>query len=288
MSTRAGCVRWLRRLALGAVALVLFAWGVTCVAAWAMQDALIFHPRTFSLAQMEERATRFGATPFTLHAEDGTRLHGMHAAGDGERAILFFHGNGGGVSAVPWIRDQLDGVDVYGISYRGYPGSEGRPSEAGFVLDARALWSYVIEEQGYAPEDVVLMGQSMGGGVMHHLLMEAEPAGAVFDSTFLSLEQIAHDTLPFVPVSLLLAHPFRSVDRAPSVTVPTLVLHGRDDHLIPVWHGRRLAELQPRSTYVEIPNHGHDAWTLDRPEARNPWYGFLQRVWGVDVRPAPE
>ncbi|MCB9675242.1 MAG: alpha/beta hydrolase [Alphaproteobacteria bacterium] len=253
---------------------------------YGLQDTILFHPGGESREQLDAWATRLGVRPFRVVASDGVELYGWHAPGDGRHALLYFHGNGGSITAVPWLAEQLPGVDVLCVSYRGYPGSEGAPSEAGMKLDALALWAYATETLGFAPDHIVVQGQSLGGGVAHHLLMEAHPAGAVFDSTFSSIEELASASQPLLPVSLLLKHPFRSYERAPRIDVPTLVMHGDDDHLIPVEHGRKLAKLQPNATYVEIPNHGHDAWTLDRPEAQAAWRAFLTRVWGIDI-PAP-
>jgi len=256
--------------------------------AYAAQDFLLFHPTGESPAQLARMAKNQGVEEFSIPASNGVQLYGWHSRGTGDRLLIFFHGNGGHISAVSWLGHQLPGIDVIGISYRGFAGSEGEPSEAGLRLDALAVWRYATEDLGFSPKDIVLQGQSMGGGVAHHLLMEAHPAGVVFDSTFTSIEELAHAQMPFLPVSLLLRHPFRSYERAPKVTVPALVFHGSDDPLIPVDHGRRLAKLLPNATYVELPHHGHNDWTLDRPEAQAAWRDFLREVWGLDSLPAPE
>ncbi len=256
-----------------------------CGVLWWLQDAMLFHPADQTRAELDAAAGRAGIRPFTIETEDGVTLYGWHAPGNGEQALLFFHGNGGRLEGVQWLASDLKDVDVYGISYRGFPGSDGEPSEAGLVLDARALWTYVTEEQGFAPDDVVIQGLSMGGGVAHHLLMEAKPAGAVFDSTFLSIEQLASERFGWLPVGTLLRHPFRSSDRAADIGVPSLVMHGDADRLIPVAHGRALAELQPDARYVELSGQGHNDWSLADRTGRDAWYAFLQRVWGRSVRP---
>jgi pimeloyl-ACP methyl ester carboxylesterase len=272
----------------GAVRLLAFALGtvaglyaLACVGMWWVQDTLLFHPPPQTRADLDALAAAEGIEPFTIEAEDGIALYGWHAPGTGEHALLFFHGNGGRLESVQWLAAALEGVDVFSISYRGYPGSEGFPSEAGMARDARALWNHVTQDRGIPPERIVVQGLSMGGGVAHHLLAEAKPAGAVFDSTFLSIEQLAADRFGFLPVSQLLRHPFRSVDRAPGIGVPSLVLHGDADSLIPVAHGRALAKLLPNATYVEIPNQDHNDWSLLDPTARAAWYRFLSRVWNL-------
>ncbi|MEZ4322289.1 MAG: hypothetical protein R3F61_32750 [Myxococcota bacterium] len=280
-------VSWVKRLvvlALGGVGVLYVAYAGLM---YALQDAILFHPDGTTRSELDRAAERTGVEPFTITASDGTALYGWHRKAGGTHALLYFHGNGGSIQAVPWLAAQLPGVDVLCVSYRGYPGSEGTPGEAGMRLDALALWAYVTNDLGFAPDHVVVQGQSMGGGVVHHLLMDAQPAGAVLDSTFSSIEEIAGASQPLLPVSLLLKNPFRSYERAPRIRVPVLVMHGTDDTLIPVEHGRKLAKLIPGAEYLELPHHGHNAWTLDRPEAMQAWLAFLERVWGIDI-PAPD
>ena len=267
------------RLGLISITAVAGLYGLVCFGMWWVQDALLFHPPGQTRSELDAVAAEYGITPFTIETEDAVTLYGWHHPGDGTRALLFFHGNGGRIETVQWFGSELPGVDVFGISYRGFPGSGGQPSEAGMVLDARALWRHVTEDLGFAPDQVVVQGLSMGGGVTHHLLMEAEPAGAVFDSTFLSIDQLASEKFGFLPTGWLLNHPFHSAERAPKLRVPTLVLHGTSDRLIPVAHGRGLAALQPNAEYVEIPGQDHNDWSLLDPTAYAAWRGFLDRVW---------
>lgn len=243
---------------------------------YALQDLMLFPAPSTSRARLDAEAAAIGARVHRPVAEDGTKLYAWHVPGGGERVLVFFHGNGGGIGAASWFSSRLPGFDVVTFSYRGYPGSEGAPSEAGLVLDARAIWRLVTEELGFAPEAVVLHGQSLGGGVVNHLLTEVRPAAATFDSTFSSVIEIARGRAPGLPVGWLLRHPFRSVDRAPSIDLPVLILHGDADTLIPVAHGRRMAEAYPDARYVEVPGRGHGDWMLDDPVAFEPWRAFVQ------------
>lgn len=249
---------------------------------YTFQDAILFPAPAVSRAALDEAAAQNGARPIELVASDGVKLYGWHVPGDGTRALIYFHGNGAHAGGAGWFGQQLPGVDVVCISYRGYPGSQGSPSEAGFELDARAVWAFVTLTLGVPADRVIVQGQSMGGGVAHLLLDEVTPAGVVFDSTFTSVEEIASGQYPWLPVSLLLKNPFRSWERSPKITVPALVMHGSDDHLIPVEHGRRLAKLLPSATYVEIPGWGHDRWLLDHPDAHRAWRAFLHRAWATN------
>lgn len=265
-------------LALGAGGMILGVYALVLLALYLLQDALIFPVPDRGRPTLDRWAAELGVEPIALTASDGVPLYGWHARGDGSRGMLVFHGNGGDASIGGWFAQQLPGMDVVSISYRGYPGSGGAPSEAGMELDARAAWVYLTETVGIPPERVVIHGQSMGGGVALMLADEVQPAGIVLDSTFCSILEVASGRVPLVPVSLLLRNPFRSDLRAPNVRAPVLVLHGDDDRLIPVAQGRRLATLLPDATYVELPGWGHHTWLLDHPDADAAWRGFLARI----------
>ena len=244
-------------------------------ALWAVQDHLLFPVPPTSVADLDRHAAEQGITVHRVQTSDGVSLYAWHAASHGDRLLLYFHGNGGGIGAAGWFAQALPGFDVVSFSYRGYPGSEGAPSEAGMILDAQAIWRFVTDDLGFAPERIVIHGQSLGGGVANHLLVDVRPAAAVFDSTFADLADIAQRSAPLLPVRLLLRHRFDSLSRAPDIPTPILILHGDADTLIPVDHGRRLARAYPDARYVEVAGVGHDHWLLDRAEAMDAWRRFV-------------
>lgn len=247
-------------------------------ALYLLQDALIFPAVPVPPPALAQEAERAGATVHHLTTSDGTRLLAWHVPRGGDRVLVWLHGNGGSITAVSWFASQLPDWDVVGFSYRGYPGSDGQPSEAGLAQDADAVWEWLTTSLGFRPEQVVLHAQSMGGGVASHLMSRSNPAGAVLDSTFLSVEQLASEQYPWLPVRWLLRHPFRSDLRAPEISVPVLVLHGDRDQVIPVDHGRTLATLYPNATYREVMGGRHDTWLLDEVESQHLWRQFLSEV----------
>ena len=271
-------MRWLRWLALAAVLIGFCAWMIYAGGLYVFQDAILFPAPSTPRQAYDAQADRSGIETFTLTTDDGLTLYGWHARGRGQRALIFFHGNGGGVDAVPWFREQLGpDVDVFAVHYRGYPGSEGHPSEAGLALDARALWEHVTGTVGIPAERIVVHGQSLGGGVALMLLQDVQPAALVLDSTFLGVDRIAADRFWMAP-TFLLANPFRSFERAPNVRVPALVIHGDADTLIPVAHGRGLAELLPDATYLEVEGGGHHQFLPAQPQVNPRWRAFVEHA----------
>ncbi|MEN0062114.1 MAG: alpha/beta fold hydrolase [Myxococcota bacterium] len=201
---------------------------------WWYQDSLIFPvPGGIDRQSLDFGAHEVGAQTLDLEAADGTALYGWHYRGRGERLVIYLPGNGESVAGnIPLHRLlQNHNWDVVTLAYRGYPGSEGAPSEEGLVMDATALWEWASRE--YPPSSIVLHGRSLGGGVATHLAEHANPSALVLESSFRSMRAVAGRWAPIHPVDWLLRHPFDTETRAPVVGVPTLIVHSSTDRLIP-------------------------------------------------------
>jgi len=253
-----------------------------------MQDALLFPaPGGISVAALDEAAQEVGAKPIRIETSDGVSLYGWYRRGGGQRAVVYFHGNAETVLGTAGLMRQVnaEGWDFAVIAYRGYPGSEGKPSEEGLLRDARALWDFVRSEEGIPADRIVIHGRSLGGGVAVGLAAEVEkPAGLVLESTFTSILEMAQSSYSLYPVATLLRHPFDSRQRARAVDAPVLVLHSDQDRVIDVSHGRSLPSLFGDATYVEIPNRGHnDGLIVNGSEGRAAYLDFLDRVAGGEA-----
>ena len=266
---------------------ILLGVGVSYVLAvglvWWQQEAMIFPaPGGVGRDSLDEVATELGAEPLDLVAADGTQLYGWYRSGGGKRAVIYFHGNASTVAMSGQLMRQVNqaGWDFATVSYRGYPGSQGSPTQAGLNLDANAVFEHVLG-RGIPADQIILHGRSLGGGVALQLSEQVNPGGLVLESTYLSVLQIAQGQVPWAPVAQLLRHPFRSDLRAPNVKIPTLVLHGDADPVIPVQHGRALSILVKNADYVETEGAGHNQQltVVDRA-SKAAWRKLLEKVAG--------
>ena len=123
-----------------------------------------------------------------LHAVDGTALYAWHrvgqrAPGEPARGVVFFHGNAETVADRVPLQDFLaaHGWDVVVVAYRGYPGSEGSPSEGGLRQDAHAAWDYAVDTLAIPRDHLVIHGKSLGGGVSAMLAEDVSPAALVME-----------------------------------------------------------------------------------------------------------
>ena len=181
----------------------------------------------------------------TLQAADGTKLSAWYfPVKDARNVVLFCHGNAGNMShrllSVYAFQDM--GLSVLIFDYRGYGDSEGNPSEGGTQQDARAAWDYLVKTRKFDPGRIVLFGRSLGGAVAGHLAGEVTPGALILESTFTSVPDLGWDLYPYLPIRLLCRFSYDTRSVLARVNCPVLVVHSRDDDMIPFSHGQALFE----------------------------------------------
>ena len=201
-----------------------------------------------------------------IETTDGVTLHGWFVAGRSSQVLLFFHGNAGNIShRLDSIRQFQDlGLSVLIVDYRGYGQSEGRTTERGIYRDADATWRYLIEDRGIVASDIIVFGRSLGASVAARLAAQQQPLGLIVESSFTSVPDIARDLYPWLPVRWLsrLSHATREYVR--DVKCPILVVHSRDDEIIPFRHGEEIyASANEPRTLLTIRGTHNDAFLQD-------------------------
>lgn len=193
--------------------------------------------------------------------DDGLDLHGWWIPAEPERAVLlFFHGNAGNIG------DRLDSIEIFHrlglavfiVDYRGYGSSEGSPSEKGTYLDGRAAWRYLTEQRGVDPSRIAVFGRSLGAAVATKLATKNAPRALILESAFTSVPDMAATLFPVLPVRHVVGMSYDNLKRIGKIRCPVLIVHSRDDEIIPFEHGKRLFEAatEPKE-FLEI-RHGHN------------------------------
>ena len=236
-----------RRVMSGIGTLVLLVAGAYCsvlVGLYLAQDRLLYLPEVPSRAlTASPRMVGLNHEEVYFRAADGIRLHGWYLPSDPQRAVvLFCHGNAGNIShRLDLLRIFSDlGLSVFIFDYRGYGRSEGRPSEQGTYRDGEAAWRYLTEEQGITEKDIVVFGHSLGAAIGAHVAAQYRPAALVMQSAFTSVPELAAGLYPLLPARWLSRFRYDNRELLGNVDSPVLVIHSREDEIIPYAHGERL------------------------------------------------
>jgi abhydrolase domain-containing protein 17 len=169
--------------------------------------------------------------------------------------ILYSHGNASDLGDMRPTLDRLHqwGFSVFAYDYRGYGTSDGSPSENNAYQDADTAYSYLTKELKIPPQQIIIYGQSLGGGAATELAAKHPVAGLILESTFTSAFRVV------VPIPILPFDKFTNRDKLSRVRCPVLVLHGEADEVIPLQHGQRLYASAPEPKQsLWIPGAGHN------------------------------
>ena len=204
------------------------------------------------------------AARVTIATPDGETLAALHVpAGKGRPTALLFPGNGDNIVDYGFLGDLLSarGYGLLAVSYRGYPGSTGSPTEAGLLVDGLAAFDWLSAQDHSSP--IVIIGRSLGTGVAVNTAAERDAAALVLISAYELILAVARDKYPYLPVAVLMKDSFRSDLRIAKVSEPKLFLHGDLDTSVPLTSGKALFDAAPEpKTFSVQHGHGHnDIWT---------------------------
>jgi fermentation-respiration switch protein FrsA (DUF1100 family) len=215
-----------------------------------------------------------------LAAADGVRLHAWYAAEPGApMTILWFHGNAGNLEDRRGMFRRLRALpaSVLAVDYRGYGRSEGKPSEAGLHLDARAAWDWLAART--PPGKIVILGKSLGSGPACDLAAQVPCGGLVVQSAFTSAPDMAWRVLPLFPARWFMRTKFDNLSKVPRISCPKLFIHSRDDEIIPFTMGEKLyaAAREPKE-HAWFDGAGHnDLWIVHEADYYARLARFLDR-----------
>ncbi len=228
------------------------------------QSRFIYFPHREIIMTPDQAGLSYNAVQFI--SSDGIKLSGWFIpAENSQGVVLFCHGNAGNIS------HRMDSIRIFNnlrlsifiFDYRGYGLSKGKPSEQGTYLDAEAAWYFLIRKQNIKPDNIIIFGRSLGGNIAAWLAKKHKPGALIIESTFTSIPNIGADLYPLLPISLLSRYNYNALDYIQNVKCPVLIVHSRNDEMIPFKHGKFLFEAanQPKQM-LEIRGSHNDGFVI--------------------------
>ncbi|MCK4256408.1 alpha/beta hydrolase [candidate division WOR-3 bacterium] len=195
-----------------------------------------------------------------ITTEDGVEINAWYIpAPSGEITILLCHGNGGNIShRLDIIRIfNTIGYNVLIFDYRGYGRSKGRISEKGTYFDALAAYNYIVEKKEIDAEKICILGRSLGGPIAIDLATRINKGVIISESGFTSIMDMAKVGYGVRIPAKFLSHKYDALTKIKSVNIPILIMHSKNDPMIPFEQGRRLfdAANQPKEFYQGSGSH---------------------------------
>jgi fermentation-respiration switch protein FrsA (DUF1100 family) len=260
-------------------------YGILALYLFIMQPRLLYYPGMPG-RELEATPGAIGLAfeDVTLQTADGMRLHGwLIPVGNPRATVLFCHGNAGNIS------HRLDsiallnslGLQVLIFDYRGYGRSEGQPSETGTYRDGDAAWDYLREVRGLQDSEIIIFGRSLGAAVAADLASRTRPAAVILESAFTSVPDLAAGIYPWLPVRLLSRYRYDNLRKVERIDRPLLVVHSRQDEIIPFAHGKQLFERahQPKQ-FLELNGDHNGAFLHSRNAYTHGLISFLDTFLG--------
>ena len=241
-----------------------------CIAGYFLHRHFMYFPNAERIAPAALGLD--GVEEIELKTWEGLTLIAWHAPprDTGDATVLYFHGNAGNaVSRTEKFETmRRNGHGVLLLNNRGYGGSQGSPSEAANVSDAKTAYDYLISS-GVKSDEIVLYGESLGSGQAVRLAGARPVKAVILEAPLTSTVEIARSTYWFLPLNLILTDQFRNLDNIREVEAPLLLVHGKRDEIIPYQHSEQIhaaanepkqIELMPNAYHSNLFEHG--AWDV--------------------------
>lgn len=213
-----------------------------------LETSLLFHPTRFDESWLPAPDS-LAIQDVWLDAADGNRIHAWwfpHPQSQG--TVLFCHGNAGNLShRSPTVVNLANALrrSVLIFDYPGYGRSDGKPDESGCYAAADAAYEWLTDSAGIAPNDIVLFGESLGGGVATDLALRRPHAALVLVKTFTSIPGIARARLLTSASAALVRNRFDNLAKIGRCPAPVFIAHGDRDRVIPFSQAQQLLQAAP-------------------------------------------
>jgi len=222
------------------------------------QRSLLYHPNVNNY--FNDRL-KVNIEEVQIKTSDNINLLGWFHKKDLNRfkTIVYFHGNAGKLENRIHKLNHFKDIDVNFliISWRGFSGNSGKPTEKGLYEDGKSTIDW-LKNIGLSDKDIVLYGESLGTGIATHIAQNRKFAGLVLETPFTSMVDAAKNVYPYIPVGILLKDRYENEKKIKHINIPVLVMHGEADQIVPFKMGKKIYEManNPKYSYfTKYDNH---------------------------------
>ena len=240
------------------VSSIIIAYIVVIIFVYFYQRKLLYHP---SENNYQNDTIQFNYEEIFIKVNDEIKLKSWIINKDLKnfKTLVFFHGNAGDLSNRIYKLNELDKLDIniLLISWRGFSGNEGYPTEKNLYEDAEAAIKW-LNKKKVSNSQIILYGESLGTGVAVEIASKNNFNSIILESPFTSIENSAKIYYPYLPVKFLLKDRYDSISKIKKINSPILIMHGRKDDIVPFFMGKKLFEKanSPKDSYfTDIDDH---------------------------------
>jgi fermentation-respiration switch protein FrsA (DUF1100 family) len=240
------------------VSSIIIAYIVVIIFVYFYQRNLLYHP---SENNYQNDTIQFNHQEIFIKVNDEIKLKSWIINKDLKnfKTLVFFHGNAGDLSNRIYKLNELDklNINILLISWRGFSGNEGYPTEKNLYEDAEAAIKW-LNKKKVSNSQIILYGESLGTGVAVEIASKNNFNSIILESPFTSIENSAKIYYPYLPVKFLLKDRYDSISKIKKINSPILIMHGRKDDIVPFFMGKKLFEKanSPKDSYfTDIDDH---------------------------------
>ena len=236
---------------LSIVGLLILAYLIITLYLYSFQRNLLYHPMENNY--FGDKIT-VPIEKVKIKTKDNIELLGWYHKKDSNnyKTILFLHGNAGSLeNRIHKINHFNDmNLNFLIVAWRGFSGNKGQPTEKGLYIDAKSAVDW-LEKKGINIENIVIYGESLGTGVATEIAQNNNFAGIILESPFTSMVEAGKTKYPIFPIGLLLKDKYESDKKVKNIKSPILIMHGKEDKIVPFWMGNKMFELanEPKYSY---------------------------------------
>ena len=222
------------------------------------QRSLLYHPNVNNYFNDK---LKVDIEEVQIKTSDNINLLGWFHKKDLNRfkTVVYFHGNAGKLEHRIHKLNHFKDIDVNFliISWRGFSGNSGKPTEKGLYEDGKSTIDW-LKNIGLSDKDIVIYGESLGTGIATHIAQNRKFAGLVLETPFTSMVDAAKNVYPYIPVGILLKDRYENEKKIKHINIPILVMHGEADQIVPFKMGKKIYEIanKPKYSYfTKYDNH---------------------------------